>query len=155
LGASPNYFSKALSMIDLAEFFEFVGGQIHCGGPEPAYGPNAFGVTSQTNDYKISAVFDTKTQLVLALSAYDSINDRTYIYGESDLNATNYIVLEVYEDWLEKATAIRDGQDYDTRVQIPIDLDDTTLLQLFKLAHQEDVTFNEYVINVLKKQLGL
>jgi hypothetical protein len=41
----------------------------------------------------------------------------------------------------------------DNRVEVPLDLTDTELLQLFKLAHKADVTFNDFIEDVLKQYL--
>ena len=41
----------------------------------------------------------------------------------------------------------------DNRVEIPLDLTDTELLELFKLAHKADVTFNDFIEDVLKQYL--
>ena len=37
----------------------------------------------------------------------------------------------------------------DNRVEIPLDLSDQELLVLFKLAHEQDLTFNQFVEKVL------
>jgi hypothetical protein len=67
----------------------------------------------------------------------------------------DYVDLESDDDWFQKALAIAAGEDYDTRVSIPIDLDDDILLQLMKMAHERDLTFNEFIEGVLREQLGL
>lgn len=41
----------------------------------------------------------------------------------------------------------------DNRVEVPLDLTDTELLELFKLAHKADVTFNDFIEDVLKQYL--
>jgi hypothetical protein len=41
----------------------------------------------------------------------------------------------------------------DNRVEVPLDLTDEELLELFKLAHKADVTFNDFVEDVLKQYL--
>jgi hypothetical protein len=41
----------------------------------------------------------------------------------------------------------------DNRVEIPLDLTDEELLELFKLAHKADVTFNDFIEDVLKQYL--
>ena len=60
---------------------------------------------------------------------------------------------EIDEDWLEKAEAIVDGLEYDTRVRIPIELPDNELLYLFKMAHDRDMKFNDFVEDILKQAL--
>jgi hypothetical protein len=49
--------------------------------------------------------------------------------------------------------AIVAGEEYDTRVSIPIDLPEAELMVLFKLAHEADMTFNDFVEQVLREQL--
>ena len=39
----------------------------------------------------------------------------------------------------------------DNRVEVPLDLTDTELLELFKLAHKADVTFNDFIEDVLRE----
>jgi hypothetical protein len=46
--------------------------------------------------------------------------------------------------------AIKAGEDYDTRVSIPIDFTDEELLKYMKLAHEQDVTFNEFIEQALR-----
>ena len=58
--------------------------------------------------------------------------------------------LETDEDFLEKASAIFDGKDYDTRVSIPVDFTDEELLRYMTLAHERDITFNQLVEEALR-----
>ena len=60
-----------------------------------------------------------------------------------------YIDLEVAEDFLEKAIAIFNGESHDTRVQVPIELEDDVMLQLCMEAHKHDITLNKMVEKVL------
>lgn len=54
--------------------------------------------------------------------------------------------LEVEEDFLEKATAIFNGNaDFDTRIQVPLDLEDDLILKLAMEAHKRDITLNKMV----------
>jgi hypothetical protein len=41
----------------------------------------------------------------------------------------------------------------DNRVEILLDLSDTELLVLFKMAHEKDMTFNDFVEHVLREYL--
>ena len=45
----------------------------------------------------------------------------------------------------QKGLAIRDGEDYDTRVQVQVEFSDDELLTYMKIAHDRDITFNELV----------
>jgi hypothetical protein len=64
-----------------------------------------------------------------------------------------YVDLDVDDDFFQKALAIQEGEDYDTRVQVPVDFSDTELLQYMKMAHDMDITFNEFVEHALVKAL--
>lgn len=59
--------------------------------------------------------------------------------------------LETQEDWLEKARAIMRGEEFDTRIDIPLNLDNDTLLKLAMEAHKRDVTLNKMVELVLQE----
>jgi hypothetical protein len=65
----------------------------------------------------------------------------------------DYTDLETEEDWLEKSTAIEAGKDYDTRVSIPVDFSDEELLKYMKLAHDRDMTFNQFVEEALRQAI--
>ncbi len=64
-----------------------------------------------------------------------------------------YTDLETEEDFLEKLTAILNHEDFDRRVQVPLDLSNDELLTLFKQAHERDMTFNDYMAEVLEQAL--
>jgi hypothetical protein len=66
---------------------------------------------------------------------------------------TGWTDLEVAEDWLEKASAMFKGDDWDTRIQVPIELDDSELLELMMMAHRADKTFNQFVTGILEQQI--
>ena len=59
--------------------------------------------------------------------------------------------LEVQEDWLDKARAIMRGEEFDERIEVPLDLDNDTLMQLFMMAHERDVTLNKMVEIILQE----
>ena len=46
--------------------------------------------------------------------------------------------------------AIVAGDDYDTRVSVPVDFTDEELLKYMKLAHEMDITFNELVERAIR-----
>lgn len=62
----------------------------------------------------------------------------------------NYIDLDLEEDFFEKAKAIFNGEEFDKRVQMEVDLDDETLLKLAVEAHKRDITINKYIEIVLQ-----
>lgn len=62
-----------------------------------------------------------------------------------------WVDLETEEDFLEKAEAIFNGiEDFDKRVQVPIELEDEVMLQLCMEAHKRDITLNQMVEKVLR-----
>ena len=61
-----------------------------------------------------------------------------------------YVDLDVDDDFIQKCLAIRAGEDYDTRVLVPIDFTDQELLAYMKLAHERDITFNQFVEETLR-----
>jgi hypothetical protein len=42
------------------------------------------------------------------------------------------------------------GQDYDTRVSVPVELDDSELFELMRRAHERDITLNQLVEEILR-----
>jgi hypothetical protein len=66
----------------------------------------------------------------------------------------DYVGLDVVDDFIQKALAIRAGETYDTRVQVPVDFSDEELLQYMKLAHERDMTFNEFVEEALRHAIS-
>jgi len=62
-----------------------------------------------------------------------------------------WVELETDKDFLEKAKAMFNGDYWDTRIQIPVELDDDTILKLSLEAHQRDITLNKMVEVVLQE----
>ena len=60
-----------------------------------------------------------------------------------------WIDLETEEDFCEKASAMFKGETFDTRIQVPIELEDNIMLQLCMEAHKRDITLNEMVKEIL------
>ena len=61
-----------------------------------------------------------------------------------------YIDLETVDDFIQKSLAIKAGDQYDTRVEVPLNLDDETSFTLMKMAHERDITFNQMIEEVLQ-----
>lgn len=158
-------------MITMKEFLEAIDYRITEGSSYcwNSFGPNARWLDSTSDHYSASIIFDSKTQEVYRAEVCDNINDRAYrltnpAYAEAvkqeakergvdDRRAwddVKWTELETAEDWIEKATAIRDGQEYDTRVSIPLDLPDDMLFQLMRQAHEQDITLNQLVENIMR-----
>jgi len=138
------------------------------------YGTDTFMLSSWNGihgrgGYSIDIVFDTKTQTVYEVAVHDFTNDRAYrminpSYAKAhaqeaatrgvDMNTAwdgvDYTDLDVEEDFVEKATAIVNGQDYDTRVMIQLDLDSELEMAIYRNAHRLDITVNDYIERALK-----
>ena len=163
-------------MITMKEWMELVDYKITEGSDYgwSCYGPNAYTLDSWNGihgagGYSFSIVFSTKTQKVYEVSMCDYTNTRAYrminpkniekhrkeaLARNVNLNEAwddvDYIDLDVDDDFIQKALAIRAGEDYDTRVQVEVDFSDEDLLQYMKLAHERDMTFNELVEEALR-----
>jgi len=158
-------------MITLKQWLELANYRItegddylyHC------YGKDAYMLTSWNGihgkgGYSTDITFDTKTQVVFEVCVYDYTNDRAYrminpryamAHTEEaktrgvDMNTAwddvDYIELDVEEDFVEKATAILNGKDYDTRVMVQLELDSELEMEIYRNAHRLDMTVNEYI----------
>jgi len=166
-------------MITMKEWMELVDYKITEGSDYgwACYGPNSYSLDSWngvhgTGGYSFSIVFSTKSQKVYEVSMCDYTNNRAYRMINPDyvkkhskeakardvnLNEAwddvDYVDLDVVDDFIQKALAIRAGEDYDTRIKVPVDFSDTELLQYMKLAHERDMTFNEFVEEALRYAL--
>ena len=163
-------------MITMREFMELVDYKITEGSSYlwNCYGHNAYCLDSWNGvhgkgGYSFSIVFSTKTQKVYEVSVCDYTNDRAYRMINPDyikkFNKENvirgldrncawddikFIDLETVDDFIQKALAIKAGESYDTRVELPLELDDETSFKLMKMAHERDITFNQMVEEVLR-----
>ena len=153
-------------MITLKEWMEVANYRITEGGDYFAYG-GAYALTSWSGDqdgYSIEIIFSPRTQEVYEVQACDYKHNRAYRlvhgdYRDEKLNDeawdnVNWIDLESDDDWFQKALSIVAGEDYDTRVTIPIDLPEAELMVLFKQAHAADMTFNDFVEKILREKLA-
>jgi len=164
-------------MITLKDFMETVDYKVTEGSDYcwNCYGPNAYRLDSwnqEQDGHSVSIVFDTRTHVVYEANAYDYKREHAYRlinpeYAETHRNEAaerdvvenqawddvNYVDLDVDEDFLEKARAIVADEDYDTRVQVPVDFTDEELLTYMKLAHERDITFNQLVEEALREAI--
>lgn len=136
------------------------------------YGDDAYCLDSwngEQDGHSFTVIFDKKTQTVYELQAHDYTHNRAYRWinpdfktefdQEAEQRGSNsreawddleYTDLDVVEDFFEKMTAIYREEDYDTRVQVPVDFTDEELLTYMKMAHERDMTFNEFVEMALR-----
>jgi len=162
-------------MLTMKEWMELVDYKITEGGEYGwrCFGSNAYQLDSWNGihgngGYSSHIVFDTEDQTVYEVSVCDYTNDRAYrmintdyekqyreeaeLRGNSDNEAwdeVNYVDLDVNNDFTDKCRAIKAGEEYDTRVSVPIELPDHEILFLMKMAHEQDITFNQLMINIL------
>jgi hypothetical protein len=161
-------------MITIKDFMETVDYRITEGSEYmwQCYGGDAHSLDSwnqQQDGHSISVVFDTRTQTVYEASACDYRRNRAYrlinpLYREAHdqesrekgvlekqaWDDVDYVDLETDDDFLAKARAIVNKEDYDTRVAVPLNLPDDSLFQLMKLAHEADQTLNQFVEQLLR-----
>jgi hypothetical protein len=164
-------------MITLKEFMEVVDYKITEGSEYcwQCFGPNAYRLDSWNQEqegHSVSIVFDTRTHVVYETSAYDYKRNRAYRLINPDYkfahddeasgrgvdinqawDDVNYIDLDVDDDFIQKALAIVADEDYDTRVEVPLTLPDDSLFDLMKLAHEADMTLNQYVEQILRQAI--
>jgi hypothetical protein len=108
----------------------------------------------------MAITFDTVTQIVYCVEACDYANNRAYrivnpAYKGVDKHAeawddVNWIDLEVDDDFIQKCLAIKEGEDYDNRVMIPLTLPDNEMFEIMKMAHERDMTLNAFIEEVLE-----
>ena len=120
--------------------------------------------------YHTSVLFDTNTQKVYCCETIDYSTNTAYRYftensfkdghaseckklGVEDVayDQVKYIDLEVENDFFEKTKGIIMGVDFDRRVQVPLELEDNEIFRLMKMAHEQDITLNQLVENILKE----
>lgn len=169
-------------MITIKDFMEVCNYRITEGSDYmwQCYGHKAYSLDSwngEQDGHTVSIVFDTETQVVYEALVYDYRNERAYrminpdfraahkaecedrdikdeAWQRDDGSSVRYIDLEVEDDWIQKALAVVAGEDYDIRVQVPLDLDKETIYEFMMLAHERDMTFNELVEEALRQAIA-
>jgi hypothetical protein len=111
---------------------------------------------------------------VYEVNAYDYKRNRAYRLinpdfkvaheteaAERDVNTSQawddveYVHLDTDDDFIRKALSIIAGEEYDTRVDVPLTLPDESLFQLMKMAHEQDITLNQLVEDILRNVIAL
>jgi len=162
-------------MITMKEWMELVGYRITEGSDYgwQCYGPNVYQLDSwngEQDGHSFSIIFDTRDQTVYEVQAHDYVHNRAYRMINEDYakkmkkeakrrdvdrneawDEVNYVDLEVDDDFIQKCLAIREGEDYYTRVVVPLDLDNDLMFDLMKMAHEKDITLNQMVEEVLRR----
>lgn len=164
-------------MLTIKDWMELVDYRITEGGNYGwrCYGYDAYMLDSwngEQDGYSFTIIFDTKTQEVYEVQAHDYVHNRAYrmvnpnyhpkMMIEAANNEVNdreawddvdYVDLEVDDDFIQKCLAIKAGEDYDTRVSVPLDFTDEELLKYMTMAHERDMTFNQFVEEALRQAI--
>jgi hypothetical protein len=163
-------------MITLKEWMELIDYKITEGSEYTwqCYGLSAYSLDSWDgahDGHSFTIVFDKNDQTVYEVQAHDFLHSRAYRMinpeyksqqakevsdrncGDEAWDDVEYVDLEVDDDFIQKCLAIREGEDYDTRVSMPIDFTDEELLKYMKLAHERDMTFNQFVEEALRQAI--
>lgn len=165
-------------MITLKEFMEVIDYRITEGDDYtwPCFGNDAkpYSLSAWNGDHdgwSFNIVFDTGTQEVYMVEACDYKHQRAYRlmnpdwvedyqdyakahnpeYANQAWDSVDFIDLEEDDDWIQKALSIKAGEDYDTRVSVPLELSDEDMLTYMKAAHERDMTFNQFVEEAIKQ----
>jgi len=149
-------------MLTLKEWMELVDYKITEGSDYFTNIPGLYSMSSwneQQDGFSFFIAFDPKdNQRVYAVEACDYANNRAYRIKDPaiELDKTawddvDFVELEVDDDFIQKALAIKAGEEYDTRVSIPLELEDDLLFELMKQAHERDITLNQMVEQVLRE----
>ena len=164
-------------MITMKEWMELVDYKITEGDTYgwSCYGPNSYQLSSWNGvhgagGYSFNIIFSTKSHKVYEVEVCDYTNNRAYRMINPDYvkkhkkEAKNrgewadqawddvpFTDLEVDDDFIQKCLAIKAGEAYDTRVQVPLDLPDDMMFELMRMAHERDITLNQMVEEVLKE----
>jgi len=166
-------------MLTLKEWMELVDYKITEGDTYgwTCYGSNAYSLSMWNGvhgkgGFSSNVIFDTQNQTVYEVDFCDYTNDRAYRIINPDYKKSydeeagargantdqawddiDYTDLEVDDDFIQKALAIKEGEEYDTRVQVPVDFTDEELLKYMKMAHERDITFNQFVEEALRQAI--
>jgi len=148
--------------------YEITSGSEYCW---KCFGLNARFLDFTNNaNVTFSIVFDTKTQTVYEANISDNKRDNHYRIINPDYideyrhecdnrdvvwnqvyDGVRYKDLENVDDFIEKATAIVNGEEYDERVSIALDLPEDDLYILMTNAHKMDMTLNDYLAYLIEK----
>lgn len=151
-------------MITLKEWMELVDYKITEGSDYFTNIPGLYSLDSwnqEQDGFTFFIAFDPKDdQRVYVVEACDYANNRAYRIKDPaiELDKTawddvEFTELEVDDDFIQKALAIKAGEEYDTRVSVPIDFSDEELLKYMTAAHKMDITFNQYIVLALREAI--
>ena len=165
-------------MITIQNFMETVNYRITEGSDYlwKCFGDHAYRLDSwdgeHDNGVSVSMVFDRQTQVVYQMDSHDYGPQRSYRWTHPDHVAAHrqevveklgsvdrdvayddvkFVEITEARDMLEKSQSIVNHKPYDTRVQVPIDLYDDELFRLMKMAHEQDITLNQLVEQIIAR----
>jgi predicted HicB family RNase H-like nuclease len=158
-------------MVTVESFNTAIGHRITGGSPYgwSCFSPDARWLDSDHLDfYSANIVFDGPDNVYIA-EVHDYKNERSYIWFNPEYKELyfaeaakrgidplmsyddkKFIELDVPADYIEKCTAIVAGNEYDTRIQIELDLEDEFLFAAMTEAHLQDITLNQYIEKALR-----
>jgi len=150
-------------MITLKQFMETISYRISEGSRWNGFSPDAYSLdywNGGHDGHSLAIVFNSKDQTVYSVQVCDYKTNRAYRLTHPDhrqdldndaWDDVKWIDLETDEDWMEKAEAIVAGRDYDSRVQVPLELSEDELFRLMTMAHERDITLNQLVTDVIQR----
>lgn len=137
------------------------------------FGNNAYMIDSWQrghDGYSFGVIFDRVDQTVYSTEIHDYKNNRAYRMINPDyvdaykkeckeknvdfknaVDEYNYTDIEVDDDFIQKARAIIADEEYDTRVQVELNLDKDEMHKLMEMAHERDITLNKMVELILQE----
>lgn len=147
-------------MIDMKTYMELIDYRITEGSEYYCNIPDLYSFSFWNGDHEgcsTNLVFSTKDQTVYSVEVCDFKNNRAYRMIDPRLDdnkeawdGVKFIDISVNADFIDKARSIIAQVPYDTRVSVPLELDDDELFKLMKMAHEKDITFNSLVEQILE-----
>lgn len=168
------YHTVQSNLISIKDFMECINYQITEGYEYlwSAFGDDSYTLSSEDASYQkyhVSITFSKVSHTVFIMEAWDYQKNKAYrwinpnykhlylkecnergVDSQQALDDLKFTDLEVSDDILEKAKAIINGESYDDRVIVPLNLPDEELFRLMMLAHEADMTLNQYVEKLLR-----
>ena len=168
-------------MLTMKEWMELVDYKITEGDTYgwQCFGPNSYQLASWNGvhgagGYSFNIVFSTKSHKVYSVEVCDYTHDRAYRMINPDYvkrhekeaknrgvnlneawDSVEYVDLEVDDDFIQKCLAIKAGEDYDTRVSMPVEFTDEEFATYARMAHEQDITLNQFIERALRQALDL
>lgn len=160
-----------MNLLEAIESFEgkISGGSEYCW---KCYGSNARYLDFESEHAHASLIFDSVNQTVYVAEMNDKDDKFAYRWQNPEFkeqflgecaergvdpkkawDEKNWTDLETTDDFLNKANRIIRGESFDTRIQVPLDLDKEELFRLMTMAHERDITMNKMVEVILQQEI--